>query len=151
MTSSIKKGTIEYRVRKFNGASKRVISIKDTPYTKAELNDLLKHGFLRGDNGPGDDYIADFAIEWHKKHKEMSKYKEDLFTSPIAMGRRFVSAFDVKEDGGYIEIVLGNDKVLYVKHKVNKKVVWYKLENLTISNVSTFRTKWEKTILSKIR
>lgn len=138
----LKAGLIEYKVKKINGQAKRVITIKDVPYTKSELLEMLKHGFLRGDNGPGDDFIADFAIEWHKQNKTWSNFKNDISKSPVASGRRFVSNFDIKEENGNISLVIGSDKILYIRHFVNKKVLWYAIKELSVSNVATFKNKW---------
>jgi hypothetical protein len=98
---------------------------------------------LRGDNGQGDDRVADFAVAWHNKHGDMKSFKNDIFESHIAQGRRFVFAFDVKAEKGYLEIVLGDDKVLYVMHTVDKKTLYYSFNNLPPTNAAKFRSKWK--------
>jgi hypothetical protein len=137
-----KKGSIEFKTKKLNGKARRVVVVKSEPYSMQELNDLLTYNFLRGDNGQGDSAIADFAVVWHKKHGEMKSFKKDIFESHIAQGRRFVFAFDVKAEKGDVEIVLGDDKVLYVIQTIDKKKLYYSFNNIPSSNASKFYSKW---------
>jgi len=138
-----KQGSIEFKTKKVNGKTKRVIVVKSDPYTQQELLDLLTYDFLMGDNGQGDDGVADFAVAWHKKHGEMKSFKNDIFESHIAQGYRFVFTFDVKAEKGYLEIVLGDDKVLYVMHTVDKKTLYYSFNKLPSSIASKFHSKWK--------
>jgi hypothetical protein len=138
-----KQGSIEFKTKKINGKEKRFLVVKDEPYSMQELNDLLTHNFLRGNNGQGDDGVADFAVAWHKKHGEMKNYESDIFKSDIAQGRRFVFAFDVKAEKGNLELVLSKLKILYVMHTVDKKTLYYSFDKLPPTNAAKFHSKWK--------
>lgn len=110
-----------------------VTSIKDTSYTEKEFMELLHS--LKGDNGPGDNYVADFA----DKNKRLLKLNSKEISGIYSDGLRFVNT---KTKSGRLECVLVAN-TLYVVQLNTKttKNFGYKLK-LSPKNSKTLENHW---------
>ncbi len=124
MGTSNSKSTTKPNVAKID----KISSIKN-------VEDFIKSlNFFKGDNGPGDQYVGTFIVEWNKISK--TKIKNE---TAILQGRRFIST-----NGKYI-IVLGTDNKLYVIDKNNKmSFKCFILPIQSIEKLNKIRKAWEK-------
>lgn len=99
------------------------------------VNDFINNlSSFKGNNGPGDQFVGTFIVEWNKISKKTIKNESD-----ILQGNRFQSL-----DKKYI-VVLGKNKVLYIIDKTDKKT--FKCTTITGVNDSQFskiKTAWKK-------
>jgi len=110
------------------GSTSKLTQLPENKMSENEIMDVISS--FMGDNGPGDQYIGDFAIN----------YKSASNKSEILQGQRFYWCGKNKKT--HMTIVVTKQQNLYVIQQVNpNKRYDYKLK-ISSGNTAKLNSKW---------
>ena len=103
---------------------------KPCPQTRLDVEAFIEQmDSFRGDNGPGDQYMGEFIVNW--------KGKKQTFDMTTALRFRHCSS-----KPNLFLIVLLSDSSLYLQHKIKGSIYYYSFK-LDANLVQKLERKWK--------